>query len=135
MKSRLLLDTNTIIYFFKGRSDVVENLTKTIPSEVKLSSITLYELTVGATTSTNPVLRRQQLQTLIQAVEVIPFTPAEAEAAAQIQAHLQKTGMGIGPLDTLIAGTALAHGLTLVTHNLSEFQRVPGLTCIDWVVG
>ena len=65
-------------------------------------------------------------------MRVIPFSSVEAEHAARIRASLQSTGRAIGPLDTLIAATALAHDLILVTHDMAEFSRIPTLRCEDW---
>ena len=63
---------------------------------------------------------------------MLPFGPEEARVTAQLRARLESQGTPIGPLDTLIAGTALAHGGVLVTRNLREFARVPGLALEDW---
>jgi tRNA(fMet)-specific endonuclease VapC len=82
--------------------------------------------------SKNPGRRREQLDTLLDTVAVLPFGPAEARAAALIRAELERSGEEIGPLDTLIAATALASGATLVTHNTREFRRVRGLRTEDW---
>lgn len=65
-------------------------------------------------------------------VNVLPFGPREARCAAGVRADLEEVGTPIGPIDTLIAGTALAHGAILVTRNVREFERVPGLRVEDW---
>ncbi len=65
-------------------------------------------------------------------VATLPFGLAEARRAAQIRAALEVAGTPIGPYDVLIAATALAHGGTLVTHNVQEFDRVAGLPLVDW---
>jgi len=72
------------------------------------------------------------LWALIGPMHILPFGEEEAKVAARIRAQLEQAGMSIGPLDTLIAGTALHHGATLVTHNTDEFKRVPGLQIEDW---
>jgi len=79
-----------------------------------------------------PARWREQLDSLLGATRVIPFGPAEALAAAQIRAARERSGEGIGPLDTLIAATALSRNATLVTRNLREFGRVRGLKVVDW---
>jgi len=127
-----VIDTNTAIFFFKGHPQVVEAWTRTPPSEVSITSISLYELLVGITTSIRANDRRHQLNTLLKYIQVIGYDQRAAECSANIRAGLQKTGNVIGPLDTLIAGIALAHNYTLVTNNLREFRRVEGLTCVDW---
>ena len=127
-----VLDTNSVVFFFKGEGRVGERLLERKPTEVALPAIVLYELEVGALRSNAPARRRQQLDTILDATRVIPFGPAEARAAAQIRADLEATGQGIGPLDTLIAATAFANRGTLVTHNTREFRRVRGLRVEDW---
>lgn len=127
-----LLDTNSVVFFFKGQGRVGERLLARKPAEVALPAIVLYELEVGVIRSKSPARRREQLDTLLDATRVIPFGPAEARAAAHVRGALERSGEGIGPLDTLIAATALANRATLVTHNTREFRRVPHLTVEDW---
>jgi tRNA(fMet)-specific endonuclease VapC len=127
-----LLDTNTLIYFFKGMGRVTENLFKVPPSEVGLSAIVLHELETGIAKSKDAAKRRAQLGTFINAAVFLPFGRAEAEAAARIRSDLERAGTPIGPLDSLIAATALANGATLIAHNQREFSRVPGLMLEDW---
>lgn len=127
-----VLDTNSVVFFLKGQGRVGENLLARRPTEVALPAIVLYELEVGVYRSKAPARRREQLDTLLDATRVMPFGLAEARAAARIRAELEPPGEGIGPLDTLIAATALASGGTLVTHNTREFRRVAGLRVEDW---
>jgi tRNA(fMet)-specific endonuclease VapC len=127
-----VLDTNSVVFFFKGQGRVGERLLARKPTEVALPAVVLHELEVGVIRSQSPARRREQLETLLDATRVIPFGPAEARTAAQIRGALERRGEGIGPLDTLIAATALASGATLVTHNTREFRRVPGLSVEDW---
>ncbi len=127
-----LLDTNTLIYFFKGMGRVTENLFKVAPSEVGLSAIVLHELETGIAKSKDATKRRAQLDCFINAAVFLPFGRAEAAAAARIRSELERAGTPIGPLDTLIAATALANGATLITHNQREFSRVTGLMLEDW---
>jgi tRNA(fMet)-specific endonuclease VapC len=126
------LDTNTLIYFCKGLGQVAARLLATPPSEIVIPSIVVFELEVGIQKSTSPATRRQQLDELKIVVAVAPFDEAAARAAARVRADLESVGMPIGPFDTLIAGTALARGATLVTHNADEFGRVEGLRVEDW---
>ena len=127
-----MLDTNTLIYFFKGMGKVEENLFSHSPRDIFIPSLVIYELQVGIAKSNNPQKREKQLATLLEQVNVIPFEEREAKASALIRADLEKKGTPIGPLDILIAGSAKAHNLTLVTHNTREFMRVEGLTLRDW---
>lgn len=126
------LDTNSVVYFFKGMGRVTERLLATSPREVALPAVVLYELELGLAKSSSPERRRLQVDELVRRVTVLPFGTAEARVTARIRADLERTGEPIGPLDFLIAGTALAHGATLVTHNTKEFSRVRGLSLDDW---
>ncbi len=127
-----LLDTNTLIYFFKGIGNVADILLSKSPKDISIPSIALYELEVGIEKSTNPKKRREQLKALISLIKISSFGVKEAEMAATIRAGLESKGTPIGPYDTLIAGTALSTNATLVTHNTKEFARVKDLTIEDW---
>ena len=126
------LDTNTVIYFFKGRGRVAETLLGIPPTQVAIPSVVVHEVETGIAKSAEPGKRREQLQALLDAGRVLPFGREEAFRAAGLRAALEREGRPIGPLDTLIAGTALAHDAVLVTHNTAEFTRVPGLRVTDW---
>jgi tRNA(fMet)-specific endonuclease VapC len=128
----IVLDTNTLIQFFQGAGKVAERLLATPPSEVAVPSIVLYEIEIGVLRSRNPSARRLQLDELLSRVSILPFGMPEAAASAQIRVDLEQAGLPIGPHDTLIAGTALAHGATLATRNVREFSRVEGLRVINW---
>ncbi len=127
-----LLDTNTLIYFFKGMGNVAETLLSKSPKDISIPSIALYELEVGIAKSNSPKKRKKQLESLILRIAVMPFASKEAEVAAMIRAELENIGTPIGPYDTLIAGIALSSNSTLVTHNTKEFSRVEGLILEDW---
>lgn len=128
------LDTNTVIYYFKGKGRVAERLLACAPSEIALPAVALYELEVGVNTSPLGKKRREQLEKLLRHVRILPFGPSEARVTAEARAELERTGLGIGPLDTRIAGTALAHGSILVTRNVDEFSRIRGLRYENWYV-
>ena len=127
-----LLDTNTAIYFFKGQGKVAKRLLSCPPRSVALCSIVVYELRTGIAKSQEPTKRQSQLEELLQVVTFLPFAAPEARAAAEIRAGLQAKGTPIGPYDVLIAATALANNATLVSRNLKEFRRIPGLHVVDW---
>ena len=105
-------------------------------AECRLAAIALMELEYGA--AKRPDIRAfrdriLQLQTLFP--EVIPFGSAAAYQAGFVRAHLARlrpNAQPIGPYDALLAGQALAIGATFVTHNITEFTRVPGLACENW---
>ena len=127
-----LLDTNTLIYYFKGVGNVAERLLSTSPSEIALSAIVLFELEVGIAKSVAPRKRKAQLQEFTSLVTVLSFDRSAAESAAQIRVKLEKPGVPIGAYDILIAASALATNSTLVTHNRKEFERIEGLRIVDW---
>jgi tRNA(fMet)-specific endonuclease VapC len=126
------LDTNTLIYFFKGIGNIKNRLLSLPPNEIGVSTIVLFELEVGIAKSSSPRKRTSQLKDFTSLVNVIPFGEAEAKCAAQIRAKLEKRGLPIGPYDVLIGASAKANYLTLVTHNLKEFKRIEGLRLEDW---
>jgi tRNA(fMet)-specific endonuclease VapC len=127
-----ILDTNTLIYFFKGIGNVSTYLLSKPPKSIGIPTIVLFELQVGISKSTSPEKRRMQLESLISSVNVLPLGLDEAKCAANIRADLEKQGKTIGPYDVLIAGTALSNTGVLVTHNTSEFSRIKGLQIEDW---
>jgi tRNA(fMet)-specific endonuclease VapC len=127
-----LLDTNTVVDYFRGRGKVAERLLALPPSEVGLPAVVAYEVWVGVLGSQNAQRRQSQLERFLSVVGVVPFDAAVARRAAQLRHALERRGEGIGPLDTLIAATALAHDATLVTRNVSEFARVEGLAVSNW---
>lgn len=127
-----VLDTNTLIYFFKGEGRVAGRLLAQAPADIGIPAIALYEQQVGIARSSAPEKRTRQLAELIAVVRVLPFHQREARAAADIGATLEREGRPIGPYDILIAGTALAHGAILVSRNGREFDRIKSLQVEDW---
>ena len=127
-----LLDTNTLIYFFKGMGNVADHLFQHHPKEIAIPTIVIYELEVGIAKSNAPSKRKAQLAQLMQQVHLLDFGVKEAKASASIRAELEKLGTPIGSMDTLIAGVAKANNCTLVTRNTKEFERVAGLNIEDW---
>lgn len=126
------LDTNILSYFFKGEGRVAKHLLATPPAAITIPAIVIFELEFGLARSSCHEQRRRQLQELVSLVTILPFGPAEARASALIRTELEQAGTPIGPYDLLIAGTALSHGATLVTHNTKELGRVRGLALEDW---
>jgi tRNA(fMet)-specific endonuclease VapC len=127
-----VLDTNTLIYYFKGQGQVARNLVNVSAQEIIVPTIVLFELRVGIAKSSSPAKRTQQLQQLLTQVNLASFDQDAAFAAASIRAQLEQQGTPIGQIDVLIAGTALSLQATLVTHNVKEFSRVLGLAIADW---
>jgi len=127
-----VLDTNTLIYFFKGKGSVAERLLREAPKDITIPAVVIFELQTGIAKSSSQKKRTEQLSALMNTVKILPFSTKEAQASATIRAQLEKKGTPIGPYDLLIAGTAVAHQSTLVSHNLSEFKRIKNLKTEDW---
>jgi tRNA(fMet)-specific endonuclease VapC len=129
---KFVLDTNTLIYFFKGQGRVAERMLGLSPREIGIPAVVLYELELGIARSSQPRKRRGQLDAMLGTVAVLPLDGAAARHAAELRATLDAAGTPIGPMDTLIAGTAISAQSVLVTHNTGEFSRVKGLRLADW---
>ena len=127
-----VLDSNTLVYFFKGEGRVADRLLARAPADIGIPAIALYELQVGIAKSSSPDKRSRQLAELTSVVQVLPFQQREARAAADIRANLEHEGRPISPYDSLIAATALAHGSILVSRNTREFRRITALQVEDW---
>lgn len=127
-----VVDTNTVIDYFKGKGRVAERLMAASPRDIALPAIAAYEIWFGVLGSQNAKRRELQYQQFLSAIEVIPFDAAISRRAAELRHALERRGESIGPLDTLIAGTALARGAILVTRNIKEFGRIAGLQVANW---
>jgi tRNA(fMet)-specific endonuclease VapC len=128
---RYLLDTNAVITVLNDPAGSVSGrLHGYAPAEVGVSAIVMHELYFGAFKSQ----RRERNLALVDALrfEVIPLDTEDARHAGEVRALLAIQGTPIGAYDILIAGQARARGLTLVTRNLREFTRVPGLSTENW---
>lgn len=128
-----MLDTNICIYVMKNRPErVLERFRKELDRGICISSITLAELEYGMKHSSNPVKNEQSLLKFLLPLSILPFGQAAASAFGEIRAYLQRKGTPIGPLDMLIAAHARAENMILVTNNVREFERVPGLELENW---
>ena len=130
---RFVLDTNTCIYALKLQGRVVERLRDHAPDDLGITIITVAELWFGAHKSARPAVARREMDGFLEPFEVLSFDREGAFAYARIRFELERLGRPIGERDLVIASIALARGLCVVTHNLSELGRVPGLTTEDWL--
>lgn len=130
----LILDSNTISYYFRGDPQTVSRLQALSPAEVGVPAIVEYELRYGLLRlppeAAEP--RLAALSALLRPMQVLSFDSDCAAHAARLRAELEAAGTPIGPHDTLIAATALRYQATLVTRNEREFSRVPGLQWLNW---
>jgi tRNA(fMet)-specific endonuclease VapC len=131
---RYLLDTNICIYIKNHRpAEVLAHFSKLPPGKVAMSVITYGELCFGAEKSAKPKETRHILEQLIALIPVLPLDEAVSTHYGKIRQHLQVNGKPIGNNDLWIASHALANKLILVTNNVAEFERVPGLRVENWV--
>jgi len=130
----LILDSNTISYYFRGDANVVPRLQALAPEDLGVPAIVVYELRYGLRRlpAEAAQARMDALEKLLRPMQVLPFDANCAEHAASIRQELEKNGTPIGPHDVLIAATALRHHARLITRNEREFSRVPGLQVINW---
>ena len=128
-----VLDTNTVIYFFRGQGDVPRRLLSVPPSQIAIPAVVLFELEFGIAKSRRAAEGRRQLDELCRVAEVIEFGRNEAKVAGAVRAELEVRGASIGVYDVLIAGTAIASGGVLVTNNTQKFSRVSGLRTENWL--
>ena len=129
-----LLDTNVCIHVMKNTFPALTaRLLSMDPNEIAISSITLYELEYGAAKSNWGERTRDNLYAFLAPFTILSFDARDAACAGRIRALLAKQGSPIGPYDIQIAAQGFARGLTVVTHNVREFSRVPDLKVEDWV--
>ena len=130
---KFLLDTNVCIAVMRGQDSVVSKLEAHAPGDCAVSSVTAYELFTGIEKCQEPERERAKVTRLLSALQVLPFDEVAARRAASVRAALEAVGQACGSYDLLLAGHALALGLTLITNNVREFSRVSGLAIENWV--
>ncbi|MSP96341.1 MAG: type II toxin-antitoxin system VapC family toxin [Betaproteobacteria bacterium] len=130
---KYLLDTCTVSDFVKGQANVLARVKATPPNLIAVSALTRMEIDYGLALD---AARARKLTPMLDAffstIATLQFDTADAKAAAAIRAALKTRGQPIGAYDVLIAGTAVARGLVVVTSNIGEFKRVSGLQLQDW---
>lgn len=133
----LILDSNIVSYYLRGDPQVVPRIQALPPAEIGVPAIVEYELRYGLLRlppeAAKP--RLAALTQLLRPMQLLPFDSQCAAHAARLRVDLEAAGTPIGPHDTLIAATALRHQATLVTRNVREFSRVPGLQWLNWHEG
>lgn len=130
---RFLLDTNIVSAWARQSSPALMSKMQSLsPANLCICSLVEHELLYGF--ALMPGTRAEGMtRRLLQVLPCIAFDRPEAARAATLRAELKQRGTPIGPYDSLIAGMALEHDLTLVTHNTLEFERVAGLKLEDWL--
>lgn len=130
-----MLDTNILIFLIKHKpAAVLTHFQQHDFADICVSSVTVAELEYGIAKSASPQKNKQTLDGWLQLLQRPAFDEKAASTYGTLRAALEARGTPIGPLDTLIAAHALSLQATLVSNNVREFSRVPGLTIEDWTV-
>ncbi|MCZ6471095.1 MAG: type II toxin-antitoxin system VapC family toxin [Gammaproteobacteria bacterium] len=127
------LDTNIAIYVIKRRPVEALEIFNQHAGQLSISSITLAELMHGVEKSTMPDHNLRQVEDFVSRLVVLEYGNKAAAHYGDIRATLERKGMPIGVNDLHIAGHARSEGLTLVTNNQKEFERVEGLRLENWI--
>ena len=131
---RFMLDTDTCSYLMKAVSGALDRrLAEAGVEDVCISVLTKAELLFGVAVSPRPSRDRESLVQLLAYMQILDLPEAAADHYAEIRADLQRKGKLIGANDLLLGAHARCLGLTLVTNNVREFSRVPGLKVENWV--
>jgi tRNA(fMet)-specific endonuclease VapC len=127
-----VLDTDICSAYLKGDGRVQGRFIQ-YGGRLSISVATLGELYTWTLRANASPRRTQGLVDLLRDVVVLDATPAVARKLGEVEAPLLDRGIVVSEFDLLIAATALVHGYNLVTHNVSDFQHVPGLNVLDWL--
>jgi len=127
-----MLDTNTCAFITRKDQAVLDAVKAHRQDGLFVSAISLSEIEFGICNSANPGKYREALLKLLTILTVLPYDDAAAMSYGELRADLKRRGYLIGNMDMLIAAHAKSRGLTLVTNNIGEFQRVRGLLLEDW---
>lgn len=131
---KVMLDTNICIYLIKQQPPtILERFLAHPVGDIGISSITAAELAYGVSKSRHATKNRHALEQFLAPLEVAAFDQVAAWAYGRLREQLEVKGTPIGSMDMLIAAHALSLGVRLVSNNLREFRRVPGLRLENWV--
>lgn len=131
----VLIDASILIEYERGRLDLERYLAPRQQEEFFLSVVTASELLHGVHRAVQPEVRTKRsafVEAILERFPLLPVDLATARAHAQVWAELAAAGTLIGPHDLWLAATCVAHGLIMVTANVREFARVPGLAVEVW---
>ena len=132
MSLRFLLDTNVVIDVLRGAGPGIERELRRHAAACAVSTVTVSELSSGTERSADPDANRRATSDFLSFLDILDFDTSAAEHSGAIRAALAREGTPIGGYDVLLAGHARSRGLTMVTNNRREFDRVEGLHVIDW---
>ncbi|MEG0859704.1 MAG: tRNA(fMet)-specific endonuclease VapC [Pseudomonas sp.] len=130
---KFMLDTNICIFTLKNKPQEVREAFNRHHGQLCISTVTLMELIYGAEKSAAPERNLSVIEGFAARLEVLNYDSHAAAHSGQLRAELARAGTPVGPYDQMIAGHARSLGLVLVSNNLREFLRVPGLRVEDWL--
>jgi predicted nucleic acid-binding protein len=130
--AKFLLDSDTLIYFLKGRAEIISAIAKHPPEDLATSRINYTELLYGAYNSSRIEYNLKIIFPFLANFEILEFDQDTAHLFAKEKARLKKSGMIIADMDLMIASIAIAHNLTLVSNNTKHFERVKNLKFENW---
>ncbi len=128
-----MLDTNICVYVLKNRPEQLRERFNRLAGQLCISTISLAELLYGVEKSSRPNENRQAVEQFVARLDVLPFSASAASHYGQIRVALEGVGRPIGAHDMLIGAHARSEGMTVVTNNLREFERIPELRTENWV--
>lgn len=128
---KYLIDTNTCIYYIKGKFDLYNKFEKAGTENCYISEITLAELKFGVENSENRDKNQKNLENFLTGVSILPIFHA-LDLYAKEKARLRKAGTPIDDFDLLIGATAVTQNLTVVTNNTEHFKRIRGIQLENW---
>jgi tRNA(fMet)-specific endonuclease VapC len=128
-----MLDTNICIYVIKTYPETVREKFNTLAEQLSISSVTLGELHYGAEKSQRRAQNLGAIEDFVARLEVLPFGTKAAVHYGQVRAELERAGTPCGPHDMQIGGHARSEGLIVVTNNIREFGRMPGVRVETWL--
>ena len=129
---KYLLDTDTVIYYLKGRESVKQKIVDAGLNELSISIITLFELYYGAYNSKNVQENIKRIEKLKNTITVLEIDDSMFHQFGKTKSVLRKSGRKIGDFDLIIGITSLSKRLILVTNNTKHFQRIDGINIENW---
>ena len=128
---KYLIDTNTCIYYIKGKYELNKKFEKADPDNCFISEITLAELKFGVENSEKKETNQKALDNFLTGVKIVPIFHS-LDLYAKEKERLRKSGTPLDDFDLLIGVTSVTHNLTMVTNNTDHFKRIKGITLEDW---
>jgi tRNA(fMet)-specific endonuclease VapC len=128
---KYLIDTNTCIYYIKGKFELNKKFEKADPDNCFISEITLAELKFGVENSEKKEKNQKALDNFLTGVKIVPIFHS-LDLYAKEKTRLRKSGTPLDDFDILIGVTSVTHNLTMVTNNTDHFKRIKGITLEDW---